>query len=399
MNEIHDLLERAAGDDPIGFTAADVENRVRLRRNRRRRLVSGLSVLVLLAVAAGTWSVFDRPDGLQVATDPDVNAPGERLDGSEPDEREDVPPLEIPPFKVIHIGEARAGHLGLLAAVTDTTELEQLLVDIGMDGSTAGAQLSLAVNFARQVVVAVIIPDDLCPPELVDIAVDGKVLTPVFEQPDVPCAEPLRARAYVVALSQELAPPGSIWRYPDTPDLQMHRRGPTEIPIWTQPESESESEGESGSPTRNAFLVQIYFTPEEWGGRDCSVTAGAMRERPVDDTLADALPFVLEELLAGPTAHELVSGYTSWFSAETAGMLRSVDVSEGVAHVDFENFAPLLNNASTSCGSASLMSSLDRTVTQFVEIEKAVYYFDGDAVAFYGWLQSTPPPEARPLGW
>lgn len=105
------------------------------------------------------------------------------------------------------------------------------------------------------------------------------------------------------------------------------------------------------------------------------------------------LQVAFEELLAGPTPEEAEAGYTSWFSEETAGMLRSVEVSDGVARIDFEDFSGIIPNASTSCGSAALLEQLERTAEQFPEVRRAVYSFDGDVEAFYGWLQRGVPEE------
>jgi hypothetical protein len=41
--------------------------------------------------------------------------------------------------------------------------------------------------------------------------------------------------------------------------------------------------------------------------------------------------------------------------------------------------------------SAMLLGELDATVTQFPDIDRAIYSFNGDVEAFYGWLQLAPP--------
>ncbi|HZR96767.1 MAG TPA: GerMN domain-containing protein [Gaiellaceae bacterium] len=99
----------------------------------------------------------------------------------------------------------------------------------------------------------------------------------------------------------------------------------------------------------------------------------------------------MKSLLAGPTATERGRGYGGWFSARTAGHLRSVRVVDGVAYVDFRSFARAVPNASSSCGSATLLAQLDRTAKQFPTVERAVYSFDGSRRAFYEWLQLEEP--------
>jgi hypothetical protein len=103
----------------------------------------------------------------------------------------------------------------------------------------------------------------------------------------------------------------------------------------------------------------------------------------------------MRALLAGPTAVERHAGYGGWFSARTAGALRSVRISRSVAHIDFRDFSRLIPNASSSCGSTLLLAQLDRTATQFPTVDRAVYSFNGSRRAFYEWLQREPPVFAR----
>lgn len=112
--------------------------------------------------------------------------------------------------------------------------------------------------------------------------------------------------------------------------------------------------------------------------------------RPVPATTP--LRGVLEALLAGPTEAEIDLGYGGWFSAETAGMLNSVRIEDGVAYVDFDGaLADVIPGASTSCGSMLLLAQLDQTVEQFPTVDRVVYMLDGSAEAFYSWLQMEVP--------
>ena len=99
----------------------------------------------------------------------------------------------------------------------------------------------------------------------------------------------------------------------------------------------------------------------------------------------------MRALLRGPTAAERGRGYGGWFSRKTAGMLRSVRITKGVAYVDLRNFSRVIPNASSSCGSALLLAQLDRTAKQFPNVRRPVYSFNGSARAFYEWLQRSPP--------
>ena len=101
----------------------------------------------------------------------------------------------------------------------------------------------------------------------------------------------------------------------------------------------------------------------------------------------------MEALLLGPTDEERQMGYDSWFSPAVGWSLDSIGISDGVAQIDFGADSPLINNASTSCGSMSFLAQLDSTATQFPTVDRAVYSFGGDIEAFYGWLQRSPPPD------
>jgi spore germination protein GerM len=130
----------------------------------------------------------------------------------------------------------------------------------------------------------------------------------------------------------------------------------------------------------------VYLRPAEIGD-DCSVVVASEREAQVEGAVGDALA----QLLAGPNAEEEALGLQSWFSEETEGMLNGVVIEGGVAEVDFADFSAIIPNASTSCGSASLLAQLDSTVLQFPEVDEVVYSFDGDRAAFYEWLQLSAP--------
>jgi hypothetical protein len=96
----------------------------------------------------------------------------------------------------------------------------------------------------------------------------------------------------------------------------------------------------------------------------------------------------LGQLLRGPTARRPAGDSHSWFSAETAGALRSVAVdSTGHATVDFHDLRPLIPNASSSAGSAALLEELNTTVFQFPEIRSVEYRMEGSCDLFWEWLQ------------
>jgi hypothetical protein len=131
--------------------------------------------------------------------------------------------------------------------------------------------------------------------------------------------------------------------------------------------------------------VRIYLP--RGSGRDCARVVPVKRLVAAPALLRGAM----QALLRGPTKAERARGYDGWFSAKTAGALRSVRIARRVAFVDFRSFARTIPNASTSCGSALLLAQLDRTATQFPSVDRAVYSFDGSRRSFYEWLQREAP--------
>ena len=68
-------------------------------------------------------------------------------------------------------------------------------------------------------------------------------------------------------------------------------------------------------------------------------------------------------------------------------ILKNVKIdTNGVAYVILL-ISSLIPNASTSCGSAQFLSSIDATLKQFGIINKIIYAINGDPQSFYEWLQ------------
>jgi hypothetical protein len=132
--------------------------------------------------------------------------------------------------------------------------------------------------------------------------------------------------------------------------------------------------------------VEVYFSQgvlEE----SCAEVYPVTREVDAADPLSGAL----EALLAGPTAAEEAEGFGGWFTSATAGMLLGVEVVEGIAYVDLGDLREVIPGATSSCGSELLLAQLDRTVQGVVDVDHVEYAIDGDAEAFYGWLQYDVP--------
>jgi hypothetical protein len=129
--------------------------------------------------------------------------------------------------------------------------------------------------------------------------------------------------------------------------------------------------------------VTLTFNCDEAGG---DVVAPIPVYRVVPSSTG-VLRASLDALLAGPTPEESAAGISSWFSAETAGMLRGVTLADGHAVVDLADLRPVIPNASTSAGSALLLHQLDSTVFRFPSVETVEYRLEGSCERFSEWLQ------------
>jgi hypothetical protein len=138
-------------------------------------------------------------------------------------------------------------------------------------------------------------------------------------------------------------------------------------------------EAQRPSVTPDQLVVAAFFTCDADGPtlpvyRAVGRTAGVLRA-------------ALGALVAGPTPAERAAGIDSWFSEATARMFGGMALVDGAATVDLHDLRRVIPNASTSAGSAMLLSQLDATVFQFPSVRSAVYRIDGDCQAFTDWLQ------------
>jgi hypothetical protein len=183
-----------------------------------------------------------------------------------------------------------------------------------------------------------------------------------------------RSRYGALVLFTESAENGQVWQ-----------AAVVRVRLGTSPQ-DSATCGAYRSPrpalTPDQMEVRIYFNCDRDGG-DVSLHP-AYRAVPRS---AGVLRASLEALLAGPTAAEREATLGSWFSADTAGMLRSVSMRDGHAVVDFRDLRPVIPNASSSAGSVRLLSQLDGTVFQFPSVRSVEYRIDGSCEAFTEWLQ------------
>lgn len=153
-------------------------------------------------------------------------------------------------------------------------------------------------------------------------------------------------------------------------------------PIPTASASPTASAPSSGPTT--AQKVRIYLkTPNDM---DCEDVEAVEREVDGEPTLEKAMT----ELLAGPTVEEKARGLQGWFTETTKDMLISARIEGDTGRVDFKDLREVIPNASSSCGSAILLSQLNATVKEF-GVSKTLYSINGSTTDFYEWLQMVTP--------
>ena len=98
----------------------------------------------------------------------------------------------------------------------------------------------------------------------------------------------------------------------------------------------------------------------------------------------------LGQLFAGPTKSETSGGLRSYFTPDTAELLRSVDLDGGTATVDLDGeVLTSINGVGTTNGSGEFLAQLLGTVFQFPTIDEVVFLVDGDATKFCRALEAS----------
>lgn len=215
-------------------------------------------------------------------------------------------------------------------------------------------------------------------------------MRPLLRPPFALCAAAALALAGCAAQPEDPGPPAP------EPTANPVDPGPGDDEP-TEPTEPEEPDGDPDDATGpddeapDGAVVSVYFTNPDRGADDeWSEPYAVERTVPAPDVLRGAL----EALLEGPTPDEEAEGYESWFSAETSGLLNSVELEDGTAYVDFDaTLRDVIPNASTSSGSRLLLTQLSTTATQFPTVDEAIYSLDGDVDGFYLWLQMSPPDE------
>ena len=132
-------------------------------------------------------------------------------------------------------------------------------------------------------------------------------------------------------------------------------------------------------------MVQVFHNSGD--GTDCAQIMGYPRDAT---GVIAPIAYTLGQLVAGPTADERAFGASSLFSSATADSIRSINLTQGgLLIVDFADIRDTIGNASSSCGGAALMASLNATVFQFPAVNRVRYQFNGSCDRFFEFLQSS----------
>ncbi|HYF80087.1 MAG TPA: GerMN domain-containing protein [Symbiobacteriaceae bacterium] len=216
-------------------------------------------------------------------------------------------------------------------------------------------------------------------------------LTRIERQADAPARPGLWVRVEVVAAVLILAVMLGLagWRAWSTAPSTFVQEPPTVpvVPEGPEPGPPPSTECLSAPLTAGdkASEVSLFFT--------CSGDSFDAPPRAVTRPVSfggDPIRTALEELLKGPTGDEQARGFASFFHAGSAGMLKSVTVTdEGRAIVDFADIRQPLNNASTSAGSKQFLQELGQTLFQFAAVKEAEFRIEGSCDGFWQWLQSS----------
>lgn len=161
---------------------------------------------------------------------------------------------------------------------------------------------------------------------------------------------------------------------------------PPEIPGFEQPRG----------PTQLIVSLSLTFTRDEAPVEVPRTVVISLPEPSATPDEALLLEAAMGALLAGPTEEERAAGISSFFSDETAGLLREVHLVGDSAMVDFEDFRTRLPGAGSSAGSFALLHELNGTLFALPGIARVEYRMEGSCDIFWNFLQRSCQVVARP---
>jgi len=182
--------------------------------------------------------------------------------------------------------------------------------------------------------------------------------------------------ATATSVSTTAAPPETVIETSSTTLPEPGSATTTMAPTTTEPAS--------------LVAVDVYFSAGD--GSDCAQVEAFPRHIAES---ADPIVAAFNELVAGPNLDELTAGAGSFFSTGTGDAVVAVELVDGALTVDLRDYRVELSNASSSCGSASFLASLNATAFQFDAVEVVRYQIFGSCNVFYEFLQRECQDQTR----
>ncbi|HMO82366.1 MAG TPA: GerMN domain-containing protein [Pyrinomonadaceae bacterium] len=140
------------------------------------------------------------------------------------------------------------------------------------------------------------------------------------------------------------------------------------------------------SQTPETMTIQVFFlnSANDPYFEDCHDVKPTPRTIAKTRSVARA---ALEELFKGATPEEEARGFVSLAPRETAGILKSINIKNGSAYINFNEIVyKQLGTATTSCG-GGFFTSIEATLKQFPTVKKVFYAIEGSPADFYEWVQ------------
>ncbi len=134
------------------------------------------------------------------------------------------------------------------------------------------------------------------------------------------------------------------------------------------------------------MTIKVYFlnTTNDPNIEDCRDVKPTERRIPKTTGVAKA---ALEELFKGVTPDEEKKGFVSFSPEETSGILKSINIKNRAAYINFDKIVyEKLGAATSSCG-GGFFSSIEATLKQFPTIKKVFYAIERSPADFYDWVQ------------
>lgn len=131
------------------------------------------------------------------------------------------------------------------------------------------------------------------------------------------------------------------------------------------------------------MIVRVYFN-NKGSEIDCKKVFPIDRKIAYNENKTQA---ALQELFKGPYKAEEKLGFNSVFSLKTANAVKDIKVVNKVSYINLEDIRKIVPNASTSCGAALFMASINQTMKHNSSTQKNYFAIDGNPQTFYDWMQ------------